>query len=130
MIKYSLDDFNKRFPDDNVCLERLKNKRYPNGIYCTNCSKVTKHHKVKSRPSYSCDCCGHHVHPKAGTMFAKSTTPLRYWFYAMYLISITRCNITAAQLQAELGVTYKTAWRMFHMASEVYFHKQKWMGKN
>jgi len=33
--------------------------------------------------------------------------------YAVYLMASTRCGISAKQLQRELGVTYKTAWRMF-----------------
>lgn len=51
--------------------------------------------------------------PTAGTIFHKSPTPLRLWFYAMYLMAQTRCGISAKQIQRELGVTYKTAWRMF-----------------
>ena len=30
----------------------------------------------------------------------------------MYLMTSTRCGISAKQLERELGVTYKTAWRM------------------
>ena len=66
-----------------------------------------------SRPSYSCDHCGHHVHPTADTIFHKSPTPLTIWFYAIYLMAQTRCGISAKQIQRESGVTYKTAWRMF-----------------
>lgn len=113
MRKYTIKDFQNQFPNDDVCLEWLKNYLYPNGIFCNTCDKVTKHHKVASRRSYSCDYCGHHVHPTADTIYHKSTTPLTSWFYAIYLMSSTRCGIAAKQLERELGVTYKTAWRMF-----------------
>ena len=52
------------------------------------------------------------MHPTAGTIFHKSSTSLHLWFYAMYLMTSTRCGISAKQLERELGVTYKTAWRM------------------
>jgi transposase len=115
----SIKDFMNRFPTDDICLEYLKNKFYPNGIYCKKCKRITKHYKVKGRPSYCCEFCGNHVHPTADTIFHKSTTPLRYWFYAIYLMSATRCGISAKQLQRELNVTYKTAWRMFHKIREM-----------
>jgi len=113
MLPYTLKDFQKQFPDDATCLEWLKNRLYPDGIYCETCEAITKHHRVKSRPSYSCDHCGHHIHPTADTIFHKSPTPLSTWFYAVYLMASTRCGISAKQIQRETGVTYKTAWRMF-----------------
>jgi transposase-like protein len=113
MIRYTKKDFEKQFPDDATCLEWLRNRLYPDGIYCIKCEATTKHHRVKSRPSYSCDHCGHHVHPTAGTIFHKSPTPLTTWFYAIYLMASTRCGISAKQIERETGVTYKTAWRMF-----------------
>jgi transposase len=113
MIRYTKKDFDKQFPDDATCLEWLKNRLYPDGIYCIKCEKKTPHHRVKSRPSYSCDYCGHHVHPTADTIFHKSPTPLTTWFYAVYLMASTRCGISAKQIERETGVTYKTAWRMF-----------------
>jgi transposase len=113
MKPYTLKDFQRQFPDDTTCLEWLRNYLYPEGMYCEKCEALTKHHRVKSRPSYSCDHCGHHVHPTAGTIFHKSPTPLTTWFYAIYLMAQTRCGISAKQIQRETGVTYKTAWRMF-----------------
>jgi transposase-like protein len=113
MLPYTLKDFQKQFPDDATCLEWLKNSLYPDGIFCEACNAITKHHRVVSRPSYSCDHCGHHVHPTADTIFHKSSTPLTTWFYAVYLMAQTRCGISAKQIQRETGVTYKTAWRMF-----------------
>lgn len=114
MERYTVKDFRKQFPTDDACLEWLKNHLYPNGIHCETCQKVTPHYKVASRRSYSCQFCGHHVHPTAGTIYHKSTTPLTDWFYAVYLMASTRCGIAAKQLERELGVTYKTAWRMFN----------------
>jgi transposase len=113
MKPFTLKDFQKQFPDDATCLEWLRNYLYPDGVYCIKCEAVTKHHRVVSRPSYSCDRCGHHVHPTADTIFHKSPTPLTTWFYAIYLMAQTRCGISAKQIQRETGVTYKTAWRMF-----------------
>lgn len=113
MLPYTFKDFQKQFPDDASCLEWLRNYLYTDGIFCNTCGAVTKHHRVKSRPSYSCDHCGHHVHPTADTIFHKSCTPLTTWFYAIYLMAQTRCGISAKQIQRETGVTYKTAWRMF-----------------
>ena len=44
-----------------------------------------------------------------------SRTPLHKWFYAMFLFSQSRHGVSAKELQRQLGVTYKTAWRMAHL---------------
>ena len=111
---YTIADFNRDFPTDDACLEYIKQERWPDGIHCQRCEAVTKHHRVRGRTAYACDRCGHHVYPLAGTIFEKTTTPLRYWFHAMFLMGSTRCGISAKQLERETGVTYKTAWRMFN----------------
>lgn len=114
MERYSIRDFERDFPTDEACLEWLREYLYPNGIFCKNCNAVTKHHRVKTRPSYSCQRCGRHEHPTAGTIFHRSRTPLRLWFRAIFLMAQTRCGISAKAIERDLGVTYKTAWRMFH----------------
>jgi len=105
--------FLELFPDNDACLEHLKSKFYPDGSECPKCEKASKFHPITGRSAYSCQYCGHHVYPTAGTIFHKSTVSLQLWFFAIYLMSSTRCGISAKQLEREIGVTYKTAHRMF-----------------
>jgi transposase-like protein/ribosomal protein L37AE/L43A len=113
MKNYTRKDFETTFPNDDACLDWLMNHRYPQGVECPICQKVTKHHKLTNRPVYECDYCGHQISPLANTIFHKSSTSLKTWFQAIHLMASTRCGISAKQLQRETGVTYKTAWRMF-----------------
>jgi transposase-like protein len=69
---------------------------------------------AQGRQSWTCTACGHHVHPTAGTIFHGSSTSLHLWFYAMYLMASTRCGISAKHLERELGVSYRTSWRMLN----------------
>ncbi len=109
----SYTEFMRRFPDSDACLEYLKEKFYPAGTACPKCERPSRFHKIKGRSAYSCQYCGHHVYPTAGTIFHKSTTSLQLWFWAIYLISASKCGISAKQLGREIGVSYKTAHRMF-----------------
>src|SRR5437588_6982789 len=116
--QYSLMEFMREFPDDATCLEWLWCTRHSeDGSHaeCPQCDRERKFHKVNGRPAWDCDSCGYHLHPTAGTIFHKSSTSLHLWFYAMHLMTSTRCGISAKQLERELGVTYKTAWRMFNL---------------
>lgn len=106
-------EFMRLFPDNDSCLDYLKAKFYADGTSCPKCGKASKFHRIKGRSAYSCQFCGHQVYPTAGTIFNKSTTSLQLWFWAIYLMSSTRCGISAKQLEREIGVTYKTAHRMF-----------------
>jgi transposase len=114
-LRYTIQKFDSTFPDDDACLEQIKEQRFPGGVaFCATCEGPRKHYRVTARTAYACATCGNHIFPLAGTIFEKTSTSLRLWFYAMYLMGSTRCGISAKQIQRETGVTYKTAWRMFH----------------
>jgi transposase-like protein len=111
-------EFFREFPDDAACLDYLWRERFSEDgetAFCERCQKPRTHRRYEGRPSYDCTACGKHISVTAGTIFHKSSTSLQLWFYGMYLMSSTRCGISAKQLERELGVTYKTAWRMFKM---------------
>ena len=116
---YSLVEFMRDFPDDESCLTWLWNTRCAvsdaDHAHCPRCEEIREFKRYgtkQQRQSWTCTACGLHIHPTAGTIFHKSSTSLHLWFYTMYLMTSTRCGISAKQLERELGVTYKTAWRM------------------
>jgi transposase len=107
--------FFKQFPDDETCLAHLFNVRFGQGFECPSCERPSKWFRIKAERAYSCQFCGHHLHPTVGTPFEQTRTPLQLWFYAMHLFTTTRHGVSAKELQRQLGVTYKTAWRMAHL---------------
>jgi transposase-like protein len=119
--QYSLVEFMADFPDDETCLVWLWDTRFNLGddtAHCERCGEIRTFRRYvakQQRQDWTCTACGLHVHPTAGTIFHKSSTSLHLWFYAMYLMTSTRCGISAKQVERELGVTYKTAWRMCNL---------------
>ncbi len=119
--RYSLMEFMREFPDDDACLEHLWRSRFSDDGEHAHCPKCDKRRSFKRyatkqrRQSWTCTACGHHIQPTAGTVFHKSSTSLVLWFYAAYLMTSTKCGVSAKHLERELGVTYKTAWRMLNL---------------
>lgn len=109
---FTIAQFFRTFPDDETCLQHLFDVWFGQGFECAKCGRASKWFRIKAERAYSCQFCGHHLHPTAGTPFEQTRTPLQFWFYAMYLFTTTRQEVPAKELQRQLGVTYKTAWRM------------------
>ena len=111
--KFTFKQFQDRFPDDDACLAEILQRRYGKIDACPQCGVVGKLTKIEGRRAYACQE-GCHIYPCAGTVFEKSPTNLTKWFHAMYLFTSTRNGVSAKELQRQLGVTYKCAWRMGH----------------
>jgi transposase len=113
MPKLTVREFFKRFPDDATCLEHVMAVRYGLRHTCAKCGTAdATFHRLSNRPAFSCASCGAHVYPCAGTVFQDTRTPLTLWFYAIFLFVTTRHGVSGKELERQLGVTYKTAWRM------------------
>ncbi|QSB43431.1 transposase [Tsuneonella flava] len=108
----TIAQFFKCYPDDETCLNHLFEVRFGQGFKCPSCKRPSNWYRIKAERAYSCQWCGHHLHPTVGTPFEKTRTPLQSWFYAIFLFTTTRNGVAAKELQRQLGVTYKTAWRM------------------
>jgi transposase-like protein/IS1 family transposase len=113
MRKFTINQFRAVYPDDDACLHKLFQIRYSN-LVCPKCESDKAFSRVKNRRSYQCPVCSFQIYPTQGTIFEKSTTPLTYWFQAIYLQTTTRNGVAAKELERQLNICYKTALRMAH----------------
>ena len=112
METFTIKQFNEQYPTDDTCLEAIFTNRYGALRQCPGCQKRTTFYRVKERKCYACQFCSYQLHPLADTIFHKSETPLKNWFYTIYLFANSKNGVSAKELERQLGVTYKTAWRM------------------
>ena len=111
----SFYEFAHQFPDDEACLKRIMIERYGGTEFdCPKCGEHGKFYRMTRERAYVCQHCKHQLHPTVGTPMERSRTPLHKWFYAMFLFTNSRHGVPAKELQRQLDVTYKTAWRMAH----------------
>jgi len=112
-VAFSVREFFARFPDERACLEHIMRVRFGGTtLDCPKCGAEGEFHKLRERRVYACPHCLHQIAPTAGTILQDTRTPLVSWFYAMYLFCTTRHGVSGKELQRQLGVTYKTAYRM------------------
>lgn len=123
-MKYTFKQFQAQYPNDDACLDAIMARKALKA--CPGCGVIdTKFYRVTGRRAYACPHCGHHVYPCAGTVFEHSSTTLTLWFHAMYLMTSTRNGVAAKELQRQLGVTYKCAWRIGHQLRDLMSARDK-----
>jgi len=106
----SLNEFQTSFPDETSCAAFLFERRWPQGFVCPACGG-TRAALLKSRAhTYECLDCGRQTSITAGTVMHRSKLPLTVWFWAAHLMATHSNGMSAVQLEAQLGITYKTAW--------------------
>lgn len=111
-MKYTIKSFRTQFPDDAACLAFLFHSRYgKNGPVC-ECGKSKCFYPRTSRKTFACSWCGHEVSPTVDTIFHKSPTPLLSWFHAIFLFATAKNGVAAKEIERQIGVTYKCAWRI------------------
>jgi len=113
----SLLQFQERFHDEETCREHLFKLRWPEGFVCPKCGHK-EYYNLPHRKQYQCKACKHQTSATAGTVLHKTHTPLKKWFWAIYLASHDKRGVSAQELMSELELTYPTAWLMLHKIRE------------
>ncbi|OGH93224.1 MAG: hypothetical protein A2563_01295 [Candidatus Magasanikbacteria bacterium RIFOXYD1_FULL_40_23] len=111
--KYSIRDLKKDFPNDDICLEYIFSN-----LHAKTCSCGGRYNRVKGRLKFQCSKCRFQIAPLVGTIFEKTSTPLTLWFHALFIFSNAKSGVSSKEMERQLGVTYKCAWRILKLIRE------------
>jgi len=107
----ALAAFQARFHSEEACADYLFAHKWPHGFSCSRCSHTVAFRITSRRlPLLQCVQCHYQASPTVDTLMENSSTDLRKWFTALFIVSSTASSINALQLSSFIHVTYKTAW--------------------
>jgi len=109
----SLLQFQRRFRTEAACRKYLFKLKWPEGFICPACGHG-QYYALPKRHLYQCRSCGHQTSVTAGTVMHKTRTPLRIWFWAIFLLAHDKRGLSALQLSKKLDMSYYVAWTMLH----------------
>lgn len=108
--KYGLGRLREEFPNDEFCLNYIFET-----LHYRRCRCGGRYKNIINRTQFQCSRCRKQISPLAGTLLQKTTTSLTLWFFAFFIFSNAKSGISAKELERQLGVTYKCAWRMLSL---------------
>lgn len=108
--RYGLTSLKRDFPNEEACLQFIFDSQHTR-----KCSCGGQYHLIKGRKQFQCSKCRFQIAPCANTIFHKSPTPLSLWFHAIWIFSNAKSGISALEMQRQLEVTYKCAWRILSL---------------
>ena len=113
---------NQIFHDDNAARAYMEAQRWSQGVVCPHCGGTEKCKRLegsKHRPGlFQCGDCRQQFTVTVGTVFERSKVSLHKWMLATHLMASSKKGFSAHQLHRSIGVTYKTAWFMWHRIRE------------
>lgn len=92
--------------------------RFGDRHICAQCRRSAHYYRVKARRAYACEYCGHQLYPTAGTPFNRTRVPLRDWFMVMAQLCYESEAVTLERMESRLGITHKTAERLYQIIGE------------
>jgi transposase-like protein len=105
--------FQKMFSTELKCWKYLVKKRWPHGFICPRCGRQRAYY-LAHRNLFQCQGCHYQTSVTANTIFHKTRTPLKKWFWAIYLVATHKNGIAARHIHRQLNIRFKTAWTMVH----------------
>jgi len=122
----SMVEFVAQYGTEAKCRRALYRARWPRGFRCPACGDRRRStFRRGAQVYYQCRACQHQTTLIAGTVCASTKLPLRTWFIAIYALTTTKTNLAALELMRQLGVCYRTAWRLKHKIMQAMVEREE-----
>ena len=109
----NLIELRNNFPTELDCIVYAECIRWEKGVICAYCgSKKLGPRNIDYR--YHCKDCQRSFSVTVNTRLHDTRLPLSTWFSAISVITDAKKGMSAKQLERNLGVSYPTAWKMYH----------------
>jgi transposase-like protein len=110
------------YSNEMAAREHLEGIRWADGVYCPHCGGYDDVRRLGGasviKGLWHCKPCRKKFTVTVGTVFERSHIPLTKWLAAFHLLCSSKKGISAHQGHRMLGLTYKTAWFMWHRIRE------------
>ena len=119
-------NFIELYGTEEKCQAAIAEARWPNGFTCPRCRHhghcIVYHGKCRT---YQCNHCHAQTTLTSATIFQGTKLPLNTWFYAMYVITQSKNNVSALELTRILGICYRSAWRLKQKIIQVMYEREE-----
>jgi transposase-like protein len=106
------------FSSETEVTNYFENVRWGKNPTCSHCGSTDSSKRyVDFR--YFCNDCRKKYSVTTNTYLHSTNLSLKTWLFAFALVTDAKKGISALQLHRNLGVTYKTAWSMYHQIREI-----------
>lgn len=111
-------EISQKFPLELDAIKHFEFIRWGKIIKCPFCK--SKNLGVRNKDyRWHCKTCQKSFSVTSGTKLQGSRIPLKTWLYAFAIVTDAKKGVSAKQLERNLGVTYETAWNMYHKIREM-----------
>jgi transposase-like protein len=115
------------YNDEDRAREHFEAIRWPHGVVCPHCgnANASRIYSIAANPGKKvraglreCQDCHGQFTVRTGHVMESSHVPLTKWALAWRLMNSSKKGMSAHQLHRSIGVTYRTAWFMWHRIRE------------
>lgn len=102
-------EIHKKFGTQEKCISHLEKLRWCKKPVCVHCHS-DKVYQRKGTIKWHCNTCNKDYTVLYDTIFEETRLPLPQWFEILNYMNNAKMGVSAAEIQRNTGVTYKTAW--------------------